>query len=324
MGGTRNQELIQISKEIWDFLLSRQITSTAEYLPSSLNVIADWESRNHVDPKRLDARSTSVCETSGSEGLPEMDLFASRLNHQLEKYMSWRPDPNSVGTDALQHRWDNLYCYAFPPFCLVAKILKKVAQEGAVLLLVTPTWQTQPWYSTLLSMSIQNPILLPMRFQVLTNPQGQTHPLVKQKQLRASGMDCFRQSLASEGLSEQAADLIANCRRRGSISNYQSAWRKWASWCVQRQIDPIRCDVNLIANFLAVMFHEGYEYSTINCHRSAISAYHAPINSISVGEHPRICSLMTGVFNLRPTKPRFTFIWDVQKVIDHLNDFYQK
>ena len=183
-GGTRNQELIQISKEIWDFLLSRQITITAEYLPSSLNVIADWESRNHVDPSDWMLDPQVFVRLVEVRGLPEMDLFASCLNHQLEKYISWRPDPNSVGTDALQHRWDNLYCYAFPPFCLVAKILKKVAQEGAVLLLVTPTWQTQPWYSTLLAMSIQNPILLPMRFQVLTNPQGQTHPLVKQKRLR--------------------------------------------------------------------------------------------------------------------------------------------
>ncbi|XP_057310573.1 uncharacterized protein LOC130648537 [Hydractinia symbiolongicarpus] len=53
---------------------------------------------------------------------------------------------------------------------------------------------------------------------------------------------------------------------------------------------------------------------------SAISAYHNRINSVNVGEHPRICLLMTGVFNLRPTKPRFTFIWDVQRrPLHHLN-----
>lgn len=148
---------------------------------------------------------------------------------------------------------------------------------------------------------------------------GTNTPASKTKTTEASGLDCFRQCLASEGLSEKATDLITNSRRRGSISNYQSAWRKWTGWCMQQQADPVRCDVNIIANYLAMLFHKGFEYSTINGHRSAISAYHNPINSVNVGEHPRICSLMTGVFNLRPTKPRFTFIWDVQVVIDHLN-----
>ena len=29
-----------------------------------------------------------------------MDLFASRLNHQLQHYVSWRPDPFAVAADA--------------------------------------------------------------------------------------------------------------------------------------------------------------------------------------------------------------------------------
>ena len=30
-------------------------------------------------------------------GKPDIDLFASRLNHKLEKYISFRPDPNGSG-----------------------------------------------------------------------------------------------------------------------------------------------------------------------------------------------------------------------------------
>ena len=48
-GGTHNRELLHISKSIWSYLLRKQIAMSAEYLPSALNVHADWESRNAKD-----------------------------------------------------------------------------------------------------------------------------------------------------------------------------------------------------------------------------------------------------------------------------------
>ena len=46
MGGTQNKEMIAISKEIWEFALSKWIMITTEYMPGRLNVRADWASRN--------------------------------------------------------------------------------------------------------------------------------------------------------------------------------------------------------------------------------------------------------------------------------------
>ena len=43
MGGTKNPDLLQISKEIWKFLLGLGITITAKHLPGNLNCKADWE-----------------------------------------------------------------------------------------------------------------------------------------------------------------------------------------------------------------------------------------------------------------------------------------
>ena len=50
MGGrcTKNQKLTAISKKIWQYLLKRKITIT-EYLPGSMNVQADRESRQTRD-----------------------------------------------------------------------------------------------------------------------------------------------------------------------------------------------------------------------------------------------------------------------------------
>ena len=49
-GATGIQMLLKLSKEIWQYLLKHEITITAEYLPSSLNVKADWQSQNSRDP----------------------------------------------------------------------------------------------------------------------------------------------------------------------------------------------------------------------------------------------------------------------------------
>ena len=42
--------LLELKKEIWQYLLKHQITITAELIPSSLNVEGDWQSRNNRGP----------------------------------------------------------------------------------------------------------------------------------------------------------------------------------------------------------------------------------------------------------------------------------
>ena len=44
--GTKNRYLMELAKDIWKYLLHHGITITAEYLPSSKNVEADWQSEH--------------------------------------------------------------------------------------------------------------------------------------------------------------------------------------------------------------------------------------------------------------------------------------
>ena len=41
MGGTTDKTLVDLSKDIWKYLILKQITITAEYLPGVLNTRAD-------------------------------------------------------------------------------------------------------------------------------------------------------------------------------------------------------------------------------------------------------------------------------------------
>ena len=117
-------------------------------------------------------------------GTPLADLFASRLCHELPRYMPWRQDPQSISTDALHQDWKNQFCYAFPPFYLICRLLRKVQKDQIKLIIVTPAWQSQSWYPTLLKMAIADPFLLLKHQQILLNPGAKIHPLVQKSTVR--------------------------------------------------------------------------------------------------------------------------------------------
>ena len=53
----------------------------------------------------------------------------------------------------------------------------------------------------------------------------------------------------------------------------------------------------------------------IYAYGSALSAYHEKVDNQPVCKHPKVCNLMTGVFNRNPPKPRYVFIWDIEQVL---------
>ena len=92
--------------------------------------------------------------------------------------ISWKPDPLAIATDAFTVNWTEIKGYAFPLICLINKCLNKVWEEQTQLIIITPTWQGQPWYARLLQMSIEDPILLPQMQDLLKGPTEENHPLV--------------------------------------------------------------------------------------------------------------------------------------------------
>ena len=70
--------------------------------------------------------------------------------------------------------------------------------------------------------------------------------------------------------------------------------------------------------FLSWMFYQGFEYRTINVHRSAISSVLPHVNNLPIGQHHLIKSLMRGILKENPPLPRYKEIWDVDIVLKYL------
>ena len=45
-----------------------------------------------------------------------VDLLASRINTQLENFMSYRPNPKCIAVKSFRQSWTGLEFYAFSPF----------------------------------------------------------------------------------------------------------------------------------------------------------------------------------------------------------------
>ena len=87
---------------------------------------------------------------------------------------------------------------------------------------------------------------------------------------------------------------------------------------MEREINPVSCNLNFVLEFLTDLFYQNYQYRTINVYRSTISASHLPIDGSPTGSHPLISRFMKGIFELRPPQPRLFTTWSVMTVLKYL------
>ena len=131
--GLESNECNKTAKEIWIWCTGRDLQISAAHIPGKENFEADKNSRKFQDEAEWQLNPKiykAVCDTFGT---PEIDLFASRINGKTEKYVTWKPEAFAV--DAFYINWRHHFIYIFPPFSLLTKVIKKVCQDQANLML---------------------------------------------------------------------------------------------------------------------------------------------------------------------------------------------
>ena len=156
----------------------RNMVISAVHVPGKWNRIADGKSRIFHDSIEWMPDHNLFKQITRHLELPVVDLFASRVNHQIPEFVSWRPEPGAIATDAFNIPWDFPLSYLFPPFRLIPMCLRKVMQEQVDCILISPVCRSRPWYAALLSMLIERPLLLPQGRRILKLPgTDKIHPL---------------------------------------------------------------------------------------------------------------------------------------------------
>lgn len=186
MGGIQFPTLNSVARQIWQWCEERNLWIFASYIASRENKTADAESRVadintewELAPRIFDA-------IINKWGFPKIHLFASRLNAKCEKFCSWHRDPESFCIDAFTLEWGSYDFYAFPPFSLILRVLKKIQCDQAQGIVVVPKWETQPWFPLWQSLLIGSAIYFEPDISNLLSPcRSLQHPLASKLTLMA-------------------------------------------------------------------------------------------------------------------------------------------
>lgn len=129
------------------------------------------------------------------------------------------------------------------------------------------------------------------------------------------------QAINQTGLSESVAEICMEGMAKSTKQQYESHLQHLRDFCKVngKEFMPIKLETAL--DFLKKLFDEGKSYSTINSARSAISQTlriaNLP-NNQKLGDHPVVHRFMTGIYRLRPPKPKYEATWDVKPLLDLL------
>ncbi len=307
LGGTHSFVLNSLAHDLWTWC---HVNLTAQHIPGVTNTLADWESRVFQDSSDWKLNPQVFAAINKLWGPQGIDLFASRLTRQLPNFVSWKPDPEALGTDAFALDWNQGKGYAFPPFSLIGRCLRQVqVQQVAELVIVTSLASTSmvPFTSGTLHRLPSSASTGPLPFD-----EGSGSTPTRPSPL--SWVACFHRSFETAQISPEVREILLSAWRPNTTKSYASAWNKWNSWCVEHHCDPISPPLPAVLNFLCCQFLAGHAYRSLNVYRSALSAILPQVDAQKVGSHPLVSQFLRGVFQLRPPLPGYTETWDVAKV----------
>lgn len=153
--------LDHLTRKIMAILEEFDITLIPTHLAGVLNVEADRLSRwKQKEDQRVNP-ITLAWIWHQERLLPSMDISASDLNKQCNRFLSYRISPGAVGNDFMRYDWAlERQPYSNPPFTMIPKLIKRTFDLKQQLLLLIPKWPRRTWFHLLESHLQRQPVLI--------------------------------------------------------------------------------------------------------------------------------------------------------------------
>ena len=226
--GSTKEDCNNITRTIWLWCLERNIKIAAVHIPGKENTTADKASREKGLETEWSLDNKIIDIINELYGPFQVDLFASRINHKIHKYVSWKKDAEAWKINAFTFSWTNIFAYIFPPFNLILRILHKIEAEDVECVLIVPVWKSQPWFPKLTSLLVDVPVLLPKKLNILHHPISESisHPILQHSRIIAcrlsgkfSSVQTFRQKLvkSSSNRGDPIQENNTQCTSRSGL-----------------------------------------------------------------------------------------------------------
>ena len=136
-GGARSSDLSLRVESLLIFCLKHLITLKAKYVLGKFNILADALSRAHmVLPSEWTLDVKVLRPIWKLWQVPTVDLFATKFSRRLPTYVFLVPDLEAWAIDSLSFLWKGFLGYAFHPFQILGKVLRKAREDDASLILI--------------------------------------------------------------------------------------------------------------------------------------------------------------------------------------------
>ena len=318
MGGTHSGPCDKTAHEVWVWAVSRHIWLSIAHVPGVRNVEADGESRRFHTETEWKPRPSVFRHVVAHFGFAvDIDLMVPRTNCQVPRFMSWRPDHihGSSGIDAFAVDWRLLNFWCVPPFSL------NPSQDQAGpsnRLPGGPLLANAALFSRVDATCGCAPEGPPTRPEATTLTR--TAPLEPSttRQAQAPGLQVVRLSLRNQGLSEQSTNIVLAAWRPATSKQQGSYLTKCTAHCREQQTDPFHPSVPQVLNFLTTRFNAGVGYNAINTAKSALATLVTLSGGQPLRKHPTVLRHMKGIFETRPSLPRYSSSCNVSTVLKHL------
>ena len=246
---------------------------------------------------------------------PQLGSVCDGGEREASRLLSRAFHPRAWAVDALSISWDGLDAYVFPPFALIHRVLLKIRESRARVLLVAPQWPRQPWFPLLLHLLVDLPVQLPPPPRLGLTRRGEG---VASEDPGPSPdcMEIVRNSLRAQGIPEDIAFMAASARRPATIRTYNSRLAKFGGWCTDHATSPTEASVVQVSQFLMSLFEEGKQVNTIKNYRSAIAAVHRGFpDGSTMGTNRVLSQLLQGMSNARPVVRPLAPSWSLSGVL---------
>ncbi|CAG2206968.1 NEBL1_2 [Mytilus edulis] len=118
-GGTHSPSLYQITRDILLLCFQLQVHLVVKHIAGHLNILADTLSRSFAPVNtKWELHQVVFKAVTLHWGSPQIDLFATSLNHKLATFVSPVPDPKSYAVDAMSLSWKGMFGPSAPIMCL--------------------------------------------------------------------------------------------------------------------------------------------------------------------------------------------------------------
>lgn len=107
---------------------------------------------------------------------------------------------------------------------------------------------------------------------------------------------------------------MLNSLSQATLKQYDSCLKQWWHFCNNEKVDPFLMSIPRILSFLTKKFNDGSAYGTLNSIRSALSL----LMDDDLGSHRDIKRFFSGIYKMRPNKPRYEETWNPSQVLDHI------